>query len=552
MRKFLLPLFVFCLLVSLLPIGGAGGGLLARQRKPNDGRVHLVHADVLHTDQYQMPDVQILNGRVHFTHGGTQLFCDSAYFYESSNSFRAFGHVKMLQGDTLSLKSDYAFYDGDDELAIARHNVVLKHRGTTLYTDSLNYDKAYGIGYFFDGGRLVDKQNTLVSDWGQYDTETKQSVFKYDVSLKNKTTNVKTDTLYYNTGNSMAEMCGPTDIFQDSSHIYTEHGFYNTRTDQSELYDRTVITNKDGKKLIGDSVYHDSESGISRAYHNVVYSDEQNKNQLTGNVCYYDDKAGYAFATGNAVAIDYSQPDTLYVHADSFKLYTININTDSMYRRVHAYNHVRAYRRDVQGVCDSLVYISLDSCATMYKDPILWNNGQQLLGEQIKVYVNDSTIDWAHVINQALSVQQMKEDTARYNQISSKEMKAFFTNGEIREFQAIDNVLTCYYPINDVDSTIISLNTLETTLMKMFMEERKLSRIWTPKFDGVMYPLTQIPPGKDFLPSFAWFEYIRPVDKNDIFVWRGKSKDKELKTTVRRTAPVHKLRDKSKAISKNP
>ena len=61
----------------------------------------------------------------------------------------------MYQGDTLSLFSDYAYYDGNDQMAEARYNVVLKHRGTTLYTDSLNYDRLYGIGYFFEGGKMV-------------------------------------------------------------------------------------------------------------------------------------------------------------------------------------------------------------------------------------------------------------------------------------------------------------------------------------------------------------------------------------------------------------
>ena len=43
---------------------------------------------------------------------------------------------------------------------------------------------------------------------------------------------------------------------------------------------------------------------------------------------------------------------------------------------------------------------------TMYTDPILWHGEQQLLGEEIKIYMNDSTIDWAHIINQALTVEK--------------------------------------------------------------------------------------------------------------------------------------------------
>jgi hypothetical protein len=56
-----------------------------------------------------------------------------------------------------------------------------------------------------------------------------------------------------------------------------------------------------------------------------------------------------------------------------------------------------------------------------------------------------------------------------------------------------------------------------------------------------MYPMTQIPPDRRFLSNFAWFDYIRPLNKEDIFVWRGKKKDQELKPEKRREAPVQFL-----------
>ena len=100
----------------------------APRKKVEDKRIYLVHADNLHYNQFQNGDAQVLHGHVHFRHVGANLYCDSAHFYEQSNSFEAFGHVKMVQGDTLSLLSDYAYYDGNDQLAQARYNVVLKHR----------------------------------------------------------------------------------------------------------------------------------------------------------------------------------------------------------------------------------------------------------------------------------------------------------------------------------------------------------------------------------------------------------------------------------------
>jgi hypothetical protein len=257
---------------------------------------------------------------------------------------------------------------------------------------------------------------------------------------------------------------------------------------------------------------------------------------MTGDYCEYNDSTGYAMVTKRAVTIDFSQRDSLYMHADTFKIFTYNIRTDSVYRVIHAYNKVRAFRKDVQAVCDSLVYNSQDSCMTMYKDPIVWNLGQQLFGEEIKVYMRDSTIDRAHVLRQAFSAEQLK-DSSHYNQVSSKEMKAFFKKGEIRETQAIDNVLVVYYPIDESDSTIIGLNYTETPLMKMFLENRKMKKIWMEKPTGTLYPMTQVPPGKHFLPQFAWFDYVRPLDKDDIFNWRPKKAGSELKEIKRREPP---------------
>lgn len=507
--------------------------------KYDDNRVYLLHSDNLHYDRFRNPDAQILDGNVAFRHQGATLYCDSAHFYEKSNSFEAFNNVKMYQGDTLSLFSDYAFYDGNEMMCMARYNVVLKNRESTLYTDSLNYDRLYSVGYFFEGGKLVDGGSTLTSDWGEYNTETKQAVFNYSVKLKGPDYVITSDTLHYDTKTSTAHVLGPSDIYSGTSHITTEDGYYGTKTKKSQLYQRSVIRNQ-GRIIVGDSVYHDDITGTSEAFNNIIYRDTVNKNMLTSDYCFYNEQTGYGMATKRAVAIDYSQKDSLYMHADTFKLYTFNINTDSVYRKLHAYNKVRAYRVDVQAVCDSLVFNSQDSCLTMYRDPIVWNLSQQLLGEVIKVYMRDSTIDRAHVIGQALSVEQMA-DSVHFNQVSSKEMKAFFLNGEVHEANAIDNVQIVYYPIDDSDSTLIGLNYTETSEMKMYLENRKMKKIWMPKAEGTLYPMSQIPPAKKFLPSYAWFDYVRPLDKDDIFNWRGKKAGTELKEVKRREAPLQKL-----------
>ena len=476
----------------------------ARRAKVQDSRVYLVHADVLHYDQRINADATILNGKVHFTHQGARLYCDSAYFYEASNSFEAFGHVKMYQGDTLSLFSDYAYYDGNEQMARARYNVVLKHRKTVLYTDSLDFDRIYDNAYFFEGGKMIDGNTTLTSDWGEYNTKTKMSVFNYDVKMKNPDFFLTTDTLYCN------------------NHIYSELGFYDTKLERARLMNRSVLTNE-GKMLVGDSVYYDSKMGFSQAFYDVVYVDSINRNKLTGNYGEYYENTGYAMCTDSAVAIDYSQGDSLFMHADTFKVVTFNIETDSVYRKIHAYHHVRAFRTDVQAVCDSLVYNSKDSCMILYYDPILWNNGQQLVGDLVNVYMRDSVIDHTHIIGNCFSIQQLKSDTACYNQVSSREMFSYFVEGKIREARAKDNVLIGYF-FEEGDRLPIIYNYQETTELRMFLKDQKLESVWTPKTTGTMYPLNQIPADRRRLPGFAWYDYIRPLNRYDIFNWREKVK----------------------------
>ena len=515
--------------------------------QPARSKVYLLHADVLKKSKNNPdPNAQILVGDVVFRHDSIYMYCDSACFYEKTNSLEAFDNVKMVQGDTLFLYGDYLFYDGNAQIAQVRNNVRMENRTTTLTTDSLNYDRVANLGYFFDGGTLMDEENVLTSDWGEYSPETKESVFNYEVKLVNPKFVLTSDTLRYNTATKIANIVGPSDIDSEENHIYSELGYYYTQQGQAELLNRSVLTNG-GKNLTGDSLFYDRNKGVGEAYYNVQFVDTIGKSMLTGNYCHYNQLKSYAFATDEAMAVDFSQGDSLFIHADTLQLYTFDFDTDSVHREARAYHKVRFYRSDVQGVCDSLVFASKDSCLTMYQDPILWNKNQQLLGEKIMVYMNDSTIDWAHIENQALSVSRI--DSTHFNQVTGKEMKAFFKDKDMRQVDVNGSVRLVYYPMEEKDSILIGMNISETSDLKMFLENRKLKKIiMSPKSNGTLYPMSQIPSAKMKLDNFAWFDYVRPLNKEDIFNWRGKGAGQELKKSTRGAAPLpnQKLFDNNK------
>lgn len=522
-----------------------------KQKETNDtvkSRVHLLHVDSMFFDDRVSKTAQFLVGNVQFEHEGIYMYCDSALYYEASNSFDAYGNVKMVQGDTLTLDGEILYYNGMDQLARVRHNVVLRHVETTLYTDSLDYDRLYNLGYFFEGGRLVDQGNELSSDWGEYSPATRNAVFNYNVRLvspgppEEPKSTIISDTLYYNTKTAIAHVKGPSNIDNGDSHIYTELGNYYTQQELSYLLNRSILTNN-GKRMVGDSVVWDGMTNEGKAFGNIEYSDVVNKNMFKGGYCYYNDDQGYMEAADSAVVIDYSQRDTLYAHADTFKVFTYHKDTDSLYRTIHGYHHVRAYRSDVQAVCDSLVYNSNDSCMTMYRDPILWQMGQQLVGEEIQAYMNDSTMDSVLVLRQAISVERM--DSIHYNQVAGKEIRFYFKEGQMDMTRVIGNVMLNYYP-TDEDSLMIGMNHLESTDLKLFMKEGKIDKIWAPASTGKLTPVPLIPPKELYLENFVWFDYVRPKDKDDIFNWRSKKAESQLKQSVQRRAPKQKLTDINK------
>ncbi len=502
--------------------------------------VYLLHADETRYNQLINPDAQILVGDVAFRHDSMYMYCDSALFYETSNSLDAYGNVRMNQGDTLFLYGDRLHYSGDEMLAKVRENVVMIDKEMTLTTDSLNYDRTINLGYYFNWGTVEDTLNVLTSEWGEYDTQTNDAVFNYEVTLTNPNFVLTSDTLHYNTKTQIATIVGPSNIDSDQNNIYSTLGRYYTADEHAELLNRSVLTNED-KRLVGDSIFYDRINGYGEAFENVVMDDYAGKTRLTGDYTYYNEVSDSAYATQRAVAIDYSQGDSLYIHGDTLRLLTRFPDTDSVYRIIQAYHKVRVYREDVQAVCDSMEFNSLDTCMTMYYDPVIWNGPQQVLGEVIRVYMNDSTVEWAHVENQALIVEQV--DTGHYNQISGREVKAYFKDGAIDKSDVIGNVMVVYYYIEEGDSVAFGMNTTEASLLTAFMKERQVDKLLiTDQSNGVFYPITQIPPGKDKLDNFAWLHKLRPMNKYDIMVWRGKSEDEKLKAVSRKEVPLPSLK----------
>ena len=533
-----LILYIVLLLTSL-PLFSQEAVVDSVGQKPaKKSYLHLLHTDITRFDEDVNPDAWILVGNVSFRRDSMYMYCDSAHYYQKQNSFQAFGNVKMEQGDTLFLYGDYLDFDGVTNLARVRNNVKLIDKTTILVTDSLDFDRNRNMGYFFEYGDLFDETSCLRSYYGDYNVDTKVAVFIDDVTLENPKFLMLSDTLHYNTNNNIATIVGPTNLYSGKSEVYTENGRYSTAEKFGILLDRSVLYNEK-RTLTADSIYYDMNEGYSELFGNIEYSDTIRKNLLTGEYAFMDEVRDSAYVTGRALAVDYSRRDSLFMHSDTIWNISHNAETDSVYHLVRAYNKVRAWTPSMQAVCDSLVYDSRDSCMTMYKDPILWNGGIQLLGEVVKIYIKNSTIDWVDIQNQTLYAEEL--DSTCYNQIRGQEMQFYFADGDLREMHVVGSVEQVFYPF-DSSNGYLGMNTMTAGKTIIYMKERKVDKVVVPRESkGVFYPMSKRPENVRFLENFVWFDYVRPLSKEDVFNWRGKGSDKELKVIKKDKIPLPTL-----------
>lgn len=494
---------------------------IPKANRNQTNKVFLENADILKANEYISRDYQVLKGNVRFRRGDMYMFCDSAYFYAETSSLDAFGNVRMTQGDTLWVYSDVLHYYGDQGVAELRSNVRLENRSTTLLTDALDYEINSNVGYYFDGGTIVDNRNNteLKSQYGRYELDTKQAEFSRDVHLINDRYEMFTDMLDYNTQTHIAHITSETLIVSDSNTINTTNGWYNTSADDATLYERAVITAKDGKTLLGDTVYYNRKRNYGEARGNVVITDPSNKVILDGDYGYHDDNAHYSYVTRRARAREFSQKDTIYLHADTLCTlinHVVNDSVNDSVRVLRAFNQVRFYRNDVQGICDSLQLSEADTIINMYNHAVVWNLERQIFGDEINVHLNDSAADWAMLPLGGFMAEHLGE--IYYDQLSGKKMKAWFEEKELRRLDVDGNVQVIMFP-QEKDSTYNKMVSAESSYMRLNLKpKQEVDRItmW-PEVSGKVTPLYLAKKADLYLPQFQWYDALRPKSPDDIY-----------------------------------
>lgn len=481
-------------------------------------KILIKSAESLEYDEKLGKDIQRLIGNVVFQHENATMYCDSAYFNKSKNTIDAYHNIRVIQGDSLSLTGDHLLYDGNTKVAQVRGDVEMIHHATVLTTHFLDFDRVKNVGYYYNHGIIKDKENTLNSNRGYYYSLTYDFFSLDSVTLVNEKYTMYSDTLKYNTQRKISYFLGPTLIRGDSNYIYCENGWYNTQTEISQ-YNKNAFLVNGAQKLKGDSLYYDRNLSLGKAYNNVELTDTSQKIILRGNYGYYHENPEQAIITDKALFIQLSENDSigydsLYMHADTIRL---DVFPPDTFKVIRAYHHVKFFKQNLQGKCDSMCYSLKDSVIRLFNAPIIWSDDSQMTADSINIFSKNNHVEKVVMLHTAFIT--IKEDTARFNQMKGKTITGFVTNNEINRIEITGNGQSVYY-IKD-EKAMIGVNRADCSSMVVFRKNKKFDKIlFLSKPEAILHPVDKVTKEDIFLKNFKWLENLRPLIWTDVFLWK--------------------------------
>jgi len=390
------------------------------------------------TMQSDQPGIIQLVDNVVLEQNEVTILCDRAFFKDKENTFEGFGNIRIKQG-TATIHGEQLSFDGNTKTGKLRNNIRLIDNNITLTTQFLDFNTVENSGYFYNGGKIIDSTATLTSKTGYYYSKTKTYFFKKDVVLKNEKYTLKTDSLRYLLPTSTAYVFGPTNITSDSTYIYMEDGWHNTRNKTTQINRKGFIRYKD-QTIRAENLFYDKPNGSGKATKNVEITDSVKHIVLTGNLATFFDKPQRAMITDRALFMQCSSKDTLFLHADTLRS---DYDSSGVYRVIKAFRKVQIFKPDMQARCDSLIYSFKDSIFHLYSKPVIWSDENQISAEKIDIHTVNQKANQLKLYNSAFIVSQ--EDTAKYNQISGRNMVGYIRDNQLYRIDILGNGKSIYY-----------------------------------------------------------------------------------------------------------
>lgn len=462
----------------------------------------------------------------------------------------------MRDKDGQIIESRDGTYDSKIKKFTFENDVNMFTDSIFVKTRRLIYESDFNLATFGAGTNAWKDDSMLSSEKGWYDRDREIFLFMDDVHVMTPDQEGWCDSLYFYRGPQDVEMLGNAQITDTTRNVFSLAGRVQYQDSLSKVTltrKPAVITQTDEEDGSVDTVYLGAEKLVYYTIKRcdidstvVADAEKRLKDLDVDPVGEFRKKAAEAAAKAaeeaaqndpnyrakqeaekrsSATVRKPSSPDELSVQrndstgvADSTAVPDSAVAVQPDTTKIgflEALHNVRIYKKDMQVVCDSLVYSDLDSLARLFRNPMIWQEvRRQYAADSISVVISDAAIEKASLMSNAFIT--IQEDTDLFDQIRATEMLAFFDEkGALTRFDALGGASALFFI--EENETFATVNKTDSKMLSATFKDGDIERIYyyeSPKNDG--YPVVQLAKDEQVLKGFNWQPDLRPADRNAV------------------------------------
>ena len=461
--------------------------------------------------------------------------------YNLDTKIGTFRDTAILRRETMSLSSIRGFYNLSDNRAKFIDQVVIRDEDFNLTADSLDYDTDIDRAYFLGPTYITQEKKQIYCESGYYDLISKQAFFSKDAvivegskvafaedilvseidstitfkgnaEVRDSVSLAMGDLIVFNDLADEVEIVGSGFYEKEDKLIEGNYIYYNTETESFKSYGKTSVKGEQGI-LDADTISYDKTTDFGIAEGSAVWTDTVENRVIVADEMHYRDSSSYvkAFIVDiRPLFFQVVDGDTLYVAADTLH----SAEPSDSLTFLKAINDVQIYKSDLQAVCDSMYYGSLDSTFTLFRDPVCWSDTTQFSGDTIDILLKDDQVSEIVAKRKAFIITQ--HATGYYDQIKGRLLHSYLDSNELDKMKVIGNAESLYF-FKDEEDAYVSANKTLCSNMTFYFEEEELDHISViGEPENIMTPMKMLTPADEKLEGFSWQDNRRPLDVDQL------------------------------------
>ncbi|HMQ61013.1 MAG TPA: OstA-like protein [Flavilitoribacter sp.] len=451
------------------------------------------------------------------TSSETQLTSRRGYYYVDQRE-AYFKDSVLVVDPKFTLRSDTLLFNAENKIVHFLGPTVIGGDSTRIYCEAGFYDTANNLAEFRENAQYAKGDQKATAETIRYNGELKEYTLDGDAYFEDKDRVATAEQIRYFEEMDKTVLNGKAHFKSDKQDITADEIVYDGKNEVYSTKGRSRIS-EPPNILEADAVAFREDIGLGIASGNVIWQDTSAQTTIFCEDAAYNRETGYLKASGGnwgrPLMVSVAEADSMYMAADTL----ISFRSDSLAgdssRILLAYHDVRIYKSDLQALCDSLTFSSVDSLFRFYRSPIIWSDTTQFTGDTIFLQMANREVDQIFLKNNSFIINS--PDERFFNQIKGKYINARFREGELRVMDVQGNAESVYYARDDSGGYVGVNKTICSDMVLYFGSNQveKIKFLNQPK--ATMSPMTRVDHNELKIKGFNWDTRFRPQSKEDLF-----------------------------------